>query len=107
MGHTRDSNGAAPFAALQVPTRRFAAVLAVARTWTTPRQAAEILLQAVIESEIEGQNPLTDPAVLLMAGLVAFAMHADVATPGTYQKLHELCLHRAAESEGAASLQPH
>ena len=100
-------SSAATLAALQVPTRRFATVLALPNTLMTPRAAAEMLLQIITECEVEGLNPLNDPAVLLMAGLAAFALHADITTPGAYQKLHELCLHRAAESEGAASPQPH
>lgn len=60
------------------------------------KQLVDGLQHAVAETEAEGENPLTDPAVLLFAGYVAFSLHADISTPETYRKLTEVCAMRAS-----------
>lgn len=59
------------------------------------KQLVDALQSAVAEAEAESENPLTDPAVLLIAGYVAFALHADISSPEMYRKLTEVCAMRA------------
>lgn len=70
---------------------RFASVLAAGQSPLTMRALAEGFLRSVIESEVEGQNAQTDPAVLLFAGYISFVCHADFASPDVYRKLVDIC----------------
>lgn len=51
----------------------------------------EDLHTAVLEAEAYECNPLTDPAVLLLAMQVGFLTHADVANSTSYNALIAAC----------------
>lgn len=76
---------------------RFEYVVAAA---LAPHQATLVDLAynfyaAVNEVVAEGQDPVLDPAVLVIGTYIAFHTHADVNTNHGYQKLMKLCNDRA------------
>lgn len=62
-------------------------------------QLTKELSQAVAQSIAEGEEPSTDPAVLLLGSFVAFQCHADVNTASGYHRLLALCNERLYNTE--------
>lgn len=58
-------------------------LLAIAREFT----------QAVEQVMAEGNDPVQDPAVLVLGSYIAFHTHADVNTFGGYKRLLSMCEH--------------
>jgi hypothetical protein len=52
---------------------------------------------AVNEATVEGCDPTSDPAILLMGTYISFQTHADVNTKNGYDRLIRLCHDRINE----------
>lgn len=73
-------------------TRRFSYAIDITQAGQQPLLSlAQAFAGAIQETEIEGLNPMTDPAVLLMGTFIAFQTHADVNTRNGYERLIALC----------------
>lgn len=71
---------------------RFSYAIDVTQTGQQPLLAlAKNFARAVEETEVEGLNPMNDPAVLILGSFIAFQTHADVNTRGGYEKLIAMC----------------
>ena len=53
---------------------------------------------ACAESVVEGLDPATDPAVIILGSYIAFAVNADANTAGNFRKLVTQCQERASEN---------
>lgn len=81
---------------------RFETVIRLADDRPDLEGVAERLLNAVRETKAAGEDPQTDPAVLLMGAHIAFVVHADVSTDVMYRKLIDQCSMRAHAARGEA-----
>lgn len=71
---------------------RFDIALQTAGEETIPLSiVAANLLTAILETEMEGKDPSTDPSVMLIGMQVTFLCHSDATTKISYDKLLDLC----------------
>lgn len=56
------------------------------------------LLFAVREAEVEGQDPCSDAAVMLLGSQVAFMTHADLTTGTMFDQIVDSCSAKQTEA---------
>lgn len=81
---------------------RFEAALWAQGSNLTLGQTARMLVRAVFEAEMDGVDPHTDPAVMLLGIQISFMTHADLNTELNMEQLMKSC----ATSKAAAVITP-
>lgn len=81
---------------------RFAQVVRMPDDAPNMMGIAERFLYAVREATASGEDPDTDPAVMLIGAHIAFRVHVDVNTSLIYTELIDRCAARVDELPGAA-----